>query len=99
VPGPYLGDPFDFVAAYLIPEDLWYIIPEEMIRGQGSIAGASAAEDVEVWAVSGAWHLLGLLIESWRRRCHFSLKSVFPDRVSPSWKTAIPLTQLWLRLL
>src|SRR5882724_11980706 len=36
--GPYEGAPFDFVAAYLIPEDLWYIIPEEMIRGQGSIA-------------------------------------------------------------
>src|SRR5258707_725437 len=24
--GPYVGDPFDFVAAYLIPEDIWYII-------------------------------------------------------------------------
>ena len=36
--GPYEGDPFDFVAAYLILENLWYIIPAEMIRGQGSIA-------------------------------------------------------------
>jgi PD-(D/E)XK nuclease superfamily protein len=36
--GPYEGDPFDFVAVFLIPEDLWYIIPAEEIRGQGSVA-------------------------------------------------------------
>jgi hypothetical protein len=28
--GPYTDDPFDFVAAYLIPLDLWYIIPAEV---------------------------------------------------------------------
>ncbi len=32
--GPYSGDPFDFVAAYLIPEDLWYIIPAEKFQGR-----------------------------------------------------------------
>src|SRR5256885_3909468 len=36
--GPYEGDPFDFVAGYLIPLDLWYIIPAEKCQGQGSIA-------------------------------------------------------------
>jgi hypothetical protein len=36
--GPYTGDPFDFLAAYLIPEDVWYIIPAEKFLGQGSIA-------------------------------------------------------------
>src|SRR5689334_20331618 len=25
--GPYVGDAFDFVAVYVIPEDVWYIIP------------------------------------------------------------------------
>jgi hypothetical protein len=36
--GPYEGDPFDYLAVYLIPEDLWYIIPAERVRGQGSVA-------------------------------------------------------------
>ncbi len=29
---------FDFVAAYEIPEDTWYIIPEKAIRGMGAIS-------------------------------------------------------------
>jgi hypothetical protein len=36
--GPYEGDPFDYVAAYVFQEDLWYIIPAELVVGQGSIA-------------------------------------------------------------
>jgi hypothetical protein len=36
--GPYEGDAFDFLAVYLIPEDLWYIIPAGRVRGQGSVA-------------------------------------------------------------
>ena len=46
--GPYEGDPFDYLAAYIFQEDLWYIIPAEMVVGQGSIAlypeGASEGE-------------------------------------------------------
>jgi hypothetical protein len=33
-----VGDPFDFVAVYVVPEDIWYIIPEAVLRGQGSVA-------------------------------------------------------------
>ena len=36
--GPYEGDPFEYLAAYVFQEDLWYIIPAEMVVGQGSIA-------------------------------------------------------------
>ena len=36
--GPYEGDPFDYLAAYIFQEDLWYIIPAELVVGQGSIA-------------------------------------------------------------
>jgi len=57
--GPYEGDPFDFVAAYLIPEDLWYIIPEEMIRGQGSIAVYPRLKKSKYGRYREAWHLLG----------------------------------------
>ncbi len=26
---------WDFVAAYVIPKDIWYIIPEKRVRGSG----------------------------------------------------------------
>ena|SRR5579863_3010129 len=35
--GLYDADEFDFVAAYVIPEDVWYIIPEPEIRGRRNI--------------------------------------------------------------
>jgi hypothetical protein len=47
------------VAAYLIPEDLWYIIPEEMIRGQGSIAVYPRLKKSKYGRYREAWHLLG----------------------------------------
>jgi hypothetical protein len=57
--GPYEGDMFDYVAAYLIPENLWYIIPEEMIRGQGSIAVYPRLKKSKYGRYREAWHLLG----------------------------------------
>ena len=62
--GPYVGDPFDFVAAYLIPEDLWYIIPAEKIRGQGSIALYPKLKKSKYGRYREAWHLLGARIEA-----------------------------------
>jgi len=35
---PYPPGSFDFLAAYVIPEDAWYIIPEKEIRGLKSIS-------------------------------------------------------------
>ncbi|HEY1464088.1 MAG TPA: group I intron-associated PD-(D/E)XK endonuclease [Terriglobales bacterium] len=35
---PYVGNVFDFVAAYVIPEDIWYIIPLAEIYGRGTIS-------------------------------------------------------------
>src|SRR2546430_13666507 len=49
----------DYVAAYLIPQDLWYIIPEEMIRGQGSIAVYPPLKKSKYGRYREAWHLLG----------------------------------------
>ena len=56
--GPYKGDPFDFVAAYLIPKDLWYIIPAQKIRGQGSIALYPNLKKAKYGPYKEAWHLL-----------------------------------------
>jgi hypothetical protein len=56
--GPYEGDPFDFVAVYLIPEDLWYIIPAEEIRGQGSVAIYPRLKNAKYGGYKEAWELL-----------------------------------------
>lgn len=55
--GPYKGNAFDFVAAYLIPEDTWYIIPAEKIRGQGSIAIYPRLKGAKYGPYKEAWHL------------------------------------------
>ena len=55
--GPYEGDVFDFIAAYLIPEDIWYIIPAEKIKGQGSIALYPRLERAKYEICREAWNL------------------------------------------
>jgi PD-(D/E)XK endonuclease len=56
--GAYMGDPFDFVAAYLILEDIWYIIPAKMVRGKSSVGLYPRLK----WSIyepfREAWHLL-----------------------------------------
>ncbi len=56
--GPYVGDPFDFVAAYLIPEDIWYIIPAGSFQGQGSIGLYPRLKKSKYGRYKEAWHLL-----------------------------------------
>jgi hypothetical protein len=56
--GPYVGEPFDFVAAYLIPEDIWYIIPAGSFQGQGSIGLYPRLKKSKYGRYKEAWHLL-----------------------------------------
>ena len=56
--GPYEGDPFDYLAAYVFQEDLWYIIPAEMVVGQGSIALYPKLKGAKYGPYKEAWHLL-----------------------------------------
>jgi hypothetical protein len=58
---PYkLGD-FDFLAAYVIPEDVWYIIPAKLVvkgrMGMIILTPGSAGHKYEPYME--AWHLLG----------------------------------------
>jgi len=55
---PYEGDPFDFLAAYIFQEDLWYIIPAELVVGQGSIALYPKLKNAKYGPYKEAWHLL-----------------------------------------
>jgi hypothetical protein len=56
--GPYEGDPFDYVAAYVFQEELWYIIPAELVVGQGSIALYPKLKCAKYGPYKEAWHLL-----------------------------------------
>ena len=64
---PYVGNVFDFVAAYVIPEDTWYIIPLAEIYGRGTISLYPNAkindehrkdERMKYEKYKEAWHLL-----------------------------------------
>ena len=52
----YRAGSFDFVAAYAILEDTWYIVPEKAIRGLGSICLCSTMPKYEKYRE--AWELL-----------------------------------------
>jgi len=54
--GPYEGDPFEYLAAYIFQEDLWYIIPGEMVVGQGSIALYPKLKGAKYGPYKEAWH-------------------------------------------
>jgi hypothetical protein len=56
--GPYKKNSFDFVAAYVIPEDVWYILPEKVVRGMWSVSLNPKLETAKYNAYKEAWHLL-----------------------------------------
>ena len=56
--GPYEGDPFEYLAAYVFQKDLWYIIPAGLVVGQGSIALYPTLKGAKYGPYKEAWHLL-----------------------------------------
>jgi hypothetical protein len=67
--GPYEGDPFEYLAAYVFQEDMWYIIPGEMVVGQGSIALYPRLKGAKYGPYKEAWHLLRQVLPN-RRGWH-----------------------------
>ena len=57
--GAYVADAFDFIAAYLVPENLWYIIPAEKIEGKEAIMISPKLETAKYRDYREAWTLLG----------------------------------------
>jgi hypothetical protein len=53
---PYRSGAFDFLAAYVVPEDAWYIVPAKAIRGMKSISLLTQGGKYEGYRE--AWHLL-----------------------------------------
>jgi hypothetical protein len=82
--GPYEGDPFEYLAAYIFQEDSWYIIPGEMVVGQGSIALYPQLKGAKYGPYKEAWHLLRRATPKpvrvdWIQGC---AEEIFPQRVS-----------------
>jgi hypothetical protein len=56
--GLYKKHSFDFVAAYVIPKDVWYIIPEKRVRGQWSVGLHPELKKSKYGEYQEAWELL-----------------------------------------
>jgi hypothetical protein len=54
----YRAGAFDFLAAYVIPEDAWYIIPAEKFRGRKSISLCTDSGEAKYEMYREAWQLL-----------------------------------------
>jgi len=55
---PYAGGSFDFLAAYVVFEDVWYIIPAEKIQGKGCVALYPKSKKSKYEKYREAWKLL-----------------------------------------
>ncbi len=53
----YRAGAFDFLAAYVIPEDAWYIVPAELTRGLRTVC-LSSGDAGKYREYIEAWHLL-----------------------------------------
>jgi len=56
--GPYVGDLFDVFAILVIPEDVWYIIPVDKIRGQSGVMLRPQLSRAKYGRYKEAWDLL-----------------------------------------
>lgn len=56
---PYPPGSFDFLAAYIVLEDAWYIIPEEVVLGMDNITLHSGSSWANYEKYREAWYLLG----------------------------------------
>ena len=60
----YRRGAFDFAAAYLVCEDVWYIIPEKEIRGLKSISLCTVGGEAKYEEYREAWGLLRKVAET-----------------------------------
>jgi PD-(D/E)XK endonuclease len=60
---PYPPGSFDFLAAYVIWDDAWYIVPAEIVLGQARITVYPQSEESKYAGYREAWHLLGVRSE------------------------------------
>jgi hypothetical protein len=54
----YRAGSFDFIAAYVVLEDVWYIIPAKLIRGLRSVSLCTTGSEAKYEEYREAWDLL-----------------------------------------
>jgi len=80
----YRAGAFDFLAAYVVLEDAWYIIPAKLIRGLKSISLCTQGSEAKYEGYREAWHLLreasgiGRILRESRTRRAWRLSRVLP---------------------
>lgn len=69
--GPYARDHLDYIAAYVIELDLWYIIPVAATKGQEHVMLSPHRAKSKFAEYREAWHLLIASSETcpWRDQC------------------------------
>lgn len=67
--GAYVGNAFDFLAAYVVPEDVWFIIPRDAVVGKRSVALYPHLKKSKYGPYKNAWDSLRQAVGS-----HFSQK-------------------------
>jgi len=81
---PYEKGSFDFLAAYVIPEDVWYIIPGREVWGLKSISLCTMTGEAKYEHYREAWALL-------RRASQIGDRESKPEEISaPEVSPAIP---------
>ena len=56
--GAYFRSDIDFLVAFIIPEEIWYVIPIEEVEGQQGIALEPRRRTNKYFRYMEAWHLL-----------------------------------------
>jgi len=87
---PYARGSFDFVAAYVIPEDVWYIVPAEKVLNKTMIL-CSESKQALYEEYREAWHLLR---EAAEREESSSDEAVAGDGGSMPWGAIHPADPL-----
>lgn len=55
---PYKTNQIDFLAAYVIPLDLWYLIPANSMQGRTAVSLSPHRKNLKYARYREAWHLL-----------------------------------------
>jgi len=87
---PYKKDAFDFIAAYVIPEDVWYILPEKVVRGMSTVGLYPAMAGAKYDAYKEAWHLLRGETPGFVARIEACAEEDFPEITFPPTPSACP---------
>ena len=79
----YAAGSFDFLAAYVIPEDAWYIIPANLIHGKVCITLYPNSPTAKYEQYREAWHLLREAAELKERASEVASKDPNSDEDPP----------------